>query len=398
MKSKNLVQLGLFVLFHIFFCCLKKAGKEDIVENIVHGNSFSRAVANEMKKGAYYTDTEMCRRIGKLLRFPEDGEVTVLEPSVGDASAVRAVLGENRTLCKTPLFAVELDKAAAAGVKRTLTEDDVLLNADFLRGVTITPGTIGYCFANPPYGTDDFSKRRYEELFLKLIYTHLKKDGICTYVIPYYLFTREESFVMALMTRFKMLALYRFDDKVYEQFQQVCVVLRRRPKMDYSFGKTAYAAFLESFPKAEELPYLPIEPTEDEKVDVPIAERKDIKVFAPVLFDSDAARKFVKKNSLIGLIGRKLFGASYTANELTRPPIPPKKDLLYLCAIAGAGQGTCGNEEDGDLHLQRGVVKTVIDREIRQGEKEGTAVCVEKSRAAVVLTTIENDGTIRRLE
>lgn len=59
MKSKKLVQLGLFVLCHIFSYCLKQAGKEDIVENIVHGNSFSRAVANEMKKGAYYTDTEM---------------------------------------------------------------------------------------------------------------------------------------------------------------------------------------------------------------------------------------------------------------------------------------------------------------------------------------------------
>lgn len=371
------------------------------MSEIIHGSRFSRTVANEQKKGAYYTDTGMCSRIGRLLSFPEGGEVAVLEPSVGDASAVRAVLAQNRTSCKTPLFAVELDKKAAAELKDTLSEEEVLLNADFIRGVTITPGSFGYCFANPPYGEDGFSKRRYEEMFLKIIYTYLKKDGIMTYVIPYYLFTREESFVSALMARFEMLALYRFDDKVYEQFQQVCVVLRRRPKLDYSFGKTAYAEFLKDFPEVEALPYLPEEPTEEQKVSVPVAERKDIKVFASLLFDAEKAGGAVVGGTLDNVLGSKVFGAEYTANELSNPLIPPKKDLLYLCAIAGAGQGTCGNEEDGDLHLQRGVVKTVVDKEIVKNEDGGaknkSAQIVERSHAGIVMTVLENDGTFHHL-
>lgn len=366
------------------------------MSDIIHGSSFSRAVANAVKKGAYYTDTEMCRRIGRLLAFPEDGEVAVLEPSVGDASAVRAVLAQKRTSCKTPLFAVELDKTAASGVNGTLSEEDVLLNADFLRGVIVTPGVFGYCFANPPYGTDEFLKRRYEELFLKNIYTYLKKDGICTYVIPYYLFIREESFVTALMTRFELLAVYRFDDKVYEQFQQVCVVLKRRPAMYYSFGKTAYGEFIKKFPKAEELPYLPEEPTEAQIVSVPVAECRNIRVFTTTRFDSETARECILGGTLDMLLGGKIFAAPYTASELTRPPIPPKKDLLYLCAIAGAGQGTCGNADEGDLHLQRGVVKTVTDHEISTGD-DGKAVCIERSRAAITMTIIENDGTVHHL-
>lgn len=367
-------------------------------DTIIHGSRFSRTVANETKKGAYYTDTEMCRRIGRLLSFPDNGEVTVLEPSIGDASAVRAVLAQNKSSCKTPLFAVELDRRTAAELKETLTEDEMLLNADFIRGVTITPNVFGFCFANPPYGNDDFSKHRYEEIFLKLIYTYLKKDGIVAYIIPYYLFTREEEFVSALKTRFEMLALYRFDDKVYEHFQQVCVFLKRKPRLDYSFGKKAYAEFLESFPKVEELPYLPEAPTKEQIISVPVAERKDVKVFATTMFDAEAAHKLVTGGILDDIIGSKIFGEMYTANELTDPFIPLGKGNAYMCAIAGAGQGLCGSEEDGDLHLQRGVVKVVVDKEIVEGATENSAKVVEKSHAGITMTLIEGDGTIHHVE
>lgn len=366
------------------------------MDNIFHGNSFSRVVANDTKKGAYYTDKEMCRRIGRLLSFPQGEEVTVLEPSVGDASAVRAVL-ENAGDCKTPLFAVELDRVAAGKLKGELYEGDVLLNADFIRGVTVTPGSIGFCFANPPYGTDDFLKRRYEQIFLEKIYTYLKKGAICAFVIPYYLFTREEGFWMSLNNRFEMLAIYRFDDEVYKQFQQVCVMLKRKPKMTYA-GKTAYAEFLKDFPAAEDLPYLPVEPTKEQIIEVLPSKREDIRLFTTVSFNAEEAGKSIVNDSLDEILGSRMFAPAYTANELTRPPIPPKKDILYLCAIAGAGQGLCGSEEDGDLHLQRGVVKTVIDREVRGGEEKERAVLAETSRAAITMTTIEADGTIRHLK
>lgn len=365
---------------------------------IIHGNRFSRTVANEMKKGAYYTNTEMCSRIGRLLSFPENGEVTVLEPSVGDASAVRAVLSENKTTCKTPLFAVELDKRAAAELKQTLKEDEYLLNADFIRGVTITPHVFGFCFANPPYGNDDFSKRRYEELFLKIIYSYLKKDGVVAYVVPYYLFTREEEFVSALMARFEILSMYRFDDDVYKDFKQICVMLRRKPKVEYSFGKKAYAEFLEKFPPVEELPYLPEEPKAEQLIPVPVAERKDIKVFATLLFDAEEAQSFLVGGALDGMLGEKLFGKEYTANELNDPFTPISKDSSYVIGLSGGGQGLTGDEANGTLHLQRGTVTVVVDKEVVEGKTENSAKVVEKSHAGVEMTIIENSGKITHLK
>ena len=361
-----------------------------------HGSTFSRSLANESKKGAYYTDTEMCRRIGRLLSFPQGEEVTVLEPSVGDGSAVRAVL-ENSGNCSTPLFCVELDNKAAKDLEDRLGPEDVLVNSDFIRGVSITPSAFGYCFANPPYGTDEFLKRRYEQIFLEKIYTLLKKNAICTYVVPYYLFERDSAFVSSLMARFELLATYRFDDEVYKQFQQVSLVLRRRPKMYYGFGKKAYEQFIENLPKPEELPYLPEEPTEEQKITVPVAKKEDIKLFTTAVFDSEKAGRNIVGDPLDRILGERVFSPEYKANELTRPPLPPKKDILYLCAIAGAGQGLCGNAQEGDLHLQRGVVKTVTDRTIRESENGKGAECVETTRAAITMTVVEADGTIRHL-
>lgn len=58
--------------------------------NIFRQSSFSRTIINEAKMGAYYTDAEHCRRIGRLLDFPE--EFIALEPSIGDGSAIAATL------------------------------------------------------------------------------------------------------------------------------------------------------------------------------------------------------------------------------------------------------------------------------------------------------------------
>ena len=56
-------------------------------------STFSRTMDNMEKMGAYYTDIEHCIDISKQLKFPET-EVSVLEPSIGDGSAVLAVTGK----------------------------------------------------------------------------------------------------------------------------------------------------------------------------------------------------------------------------------------------------------------------------------------------------------------
>ena len=86
----------------------------------------------------------------------------------------------------------------------------------------------------------------------------------------------------------------------------------------------------------------------------------------------------------------------YTTGMIGQPPVPLKKDLLYLLAIAGGGQGIVGTDENRDVHLQRGVARVVKTSNISEnGEKY---VHLEKSYTQITLNIIENDGSIKVLE
>lgn len=364
-----------------------------------HESSFSRTVANIAKMGAYYTDVEMCRRMGNLVKFPEEGEVAVLEPSIGDGVAVSAVLETAAGNCLTPVFGVELNEEVADKTKQLFKDKGgVILQADFLTGCKIAYSSMGFCFANPPYGEDPKTKKRYEILFLERIYNYLKKDGVVLYVIPHYVLI-SNAFMRAWEMRFITNGVYRFDDKVYKQFQQVVLVGHRRAKqrVDTEEILEERRKLIERISDVNVLPYLPEEVDEERKVFVPQAPTSEVSIFASDKFDYEQAANALRKpNALRKELGRRCRANDFTT-VLKSPPVPPKKDLLYLTAIAGGGQGLCGSEEERNLHLQRGVVKIVKEEEVVTDEK-GASTIVERSRAAISLTVIENNGEITLLK
>jgi len=374
--------------------------------NFHNMSSFSRTVANEQKKGAYYTDRGMCKRIGRLLVLPENGEVSVLEPSIGDAWAVREVLDNASVRGKTAVFGVELDAVVAAETKKVLkelSEENVVIEADFLSGAKISYTSFGLCFANPPYRkADALNDESMETMFMKNIYPALKKEGVLVYVIPYYTLT-DPSFYKQFLLRFKPLSVYRFDDEVYSQFQQCVLIGRRRNRMagwEDEGMKELRTDFVALVSDVNNLPYLPTlqeELPEEILISVPDSPAKDIKYFTTSRFDYGRAGAALNLSSpLYKEQGRRFKEAEFRQVGLNNPPVKLKKDLLYLCAISGGGQGYCGSEEEGDLHLQRGVVKTVKQDEVRKQE-DGSTVIVEHSRSAVSMTILENDGTFHTL-
>lgn len=367
-------------------------------------NSFSRTVANEQKKGAYYTDSGMCKRIGRLLAFPEDEEVSVLEPSIGDGSAVRAVLDNVTVKGKgASVFGVELDAEVAEETKRVfkgLSQDNVIIQADFLSGMKMSYTSFGMCFANPPYRkADKLNEESLETQFMRGIYPLLKKFGVLVYVIPHYTLSNLTDFIKPFLVRFDPIAVYRFDDKEYAQFQQCVLIGRRRNRMaDWSDEMNELKErFRERVANPENIPYLPAldeEIEEDRLVVVPASPARDVQTFTTRFFDyAKAGSALTERSPLYKEESRRLEAQRYQQAELTKPPVPLKKDLLYLCAIAGGGQGYCGSEENGDLHLQRGVVKTISTEELVGKENGNGSVIVEHTRAAVSMTVLENDGT-----
>ncbi len=358
---------------------------QNIAESFAQ-NNFSRSLHNEAKLGAYYTDVGHCRRIGRLFEWPEE-EVCVLEPSIGDGKAVCAITHElgNRTI-----FGVEINRKTYEEIKGD-GAFAYLLNEDFLHGIKVSRSAFSFCFANPPYGEDQDGKERLEKQFIEKIFPYMKQEAVFVLVVPYHALMDDGVF-RTLFSRFHPIHTFRFDDREYAKYKQIAVVTRRRRQIGCRREELAhYREFLGTL---EKIPYLPgeDEPVE-ERVSVPPSSSGDIEYFAAMRFDSAAAGAVLAESPLYSVIGEHGMQKPYLAMEIGQPPVPLKKDMLYLAATSGVGQGIVGEEGSHDVHLQRGVVKVEKSMEV-DGESD---IMTEHSYTAIALNIVENDGTITTL-
>lgn len=359
------------------------------MENIFKQSRFSRTLINDGKMGAYYTDTEHCRRIGNLLEFPE--EFIALEPSIGDGSAIAA------TLEKAPVFpkvyGVELNRNTYEEVKKD--ERFYVIGADFLNGIKVSNKAFSYVFSNPPYGVDADRRERYEKLFAEKIFNYMVPGGILAYVIPYPVFM-DERFLKPFFSKFNPLCVFRFDDAEYAKFHQIVVIAQRRRIIGYQ--RKWFDEFVPKVDSLEKLAYLPkVDMVPEKRIPVPSSSDEKLVYFTTLAFNAKEAGKELAKSNLYSMIERNACVPRYRATELGHPAVPLKKDLLYLCAIAGGGHGLTGSKQTHDLHLQRGVAKVLTDQQITKKEN-GQTEMIESSYTKISLNIIENDGTISVLE
>lgn len=366
---------------------------------MIQGQSrFSRSLYNEAKNGAYYTDVGHARRIGKLFSFPS--EVCVLEPCIGDARAVQAVLekaGENGK--DVHLFGIEINGQTCKAL-RERGEVRYLLHADFLTEVNITPKAFSFCFANPPYiATGEEKGERMEQRFVEKIFNYMKHEGYLALIVSYSTLA-DERFSRCLLSRFSCEGVWRFDDGEYAKYRQVVFIGKRRRQI--GIFASEYKRILKSF----ELEFFPYLPGEDEmpsfRFEIPVSKTKDIEMFMETRFNPEECYCLLGGSSLYNMLSSKIFTDSYAAVEFGRPPLPMKKDLMYLAATAGGGQGIVGSEENHDIHLQRGMAKVVEESEVIEGE-EGSNGNVRRyervtSKTQITINIIENNGAITILQ
>lgn len=357
--------------------------------------NFSRVANNIEKMGAYYTDEEHCRQICKLFSWP-DGEVSVIEPSIGDGSAVIAATNaiENENI---RIFGVELNDAVAESLKKN-PYMEAILKADFLSGVRIKNNAFSFCFGNPPYMDDDLggTKERYELLFLKKVVNYLKRDGVIVWVIPHRVFV-EESFFRFWHTRFDTLAVYKFHESEYKKYGQVALIGRKSGMK--LFQKEEFEDLKRKYAIIDNIPELP-ENFEGEKIEVYPSNSKDVTLFGCVEFDPNEAMDLLieKGNDLDKLFSTYASTPQFLASDIGRPPIPPKNDSMYLLSVCGVGSGKAG-EEGKDLHLQRGIAEVVEEKEseVQDDGKNKKVVDKYTTRTAIKMTIIQSDGVITHL-
>lgn len=348
------------------------------VARVEHGNTFSRSVANVGKLGFYPTDPQHCRKIAEMLHWPE-GEVNALDNSIGNGVALRTVIaGADKE--KVHTYGVELNVDIYKDLKSHMKEMkiDYLLNADFLKGVKISNNKFSFCFSNPPYG-DGEGGVRLEQLFVEKTFGYMKSKGLLVLVIPYYLLA-DDKFVRSFYGRFEPQAVYRFDDEEYQKFKQIVIFARRRQCT--GFLRDNLINWLGYYREIEMVPYLS---QAEETYNVPIS-ADNIDYFTTKEFNADAFREALLSSSLMSMVGKACI-KPYTAVDAGNPPIPLSNETSHLVAVCGVGSGFAGNEEDGNLHLQRGLVEVKEVETVKENDN-GDKSIVEVTRSSVTKMNI----------
>lgn len=355
-------------------------------------NGFFQSAQNVRKLGAYYTDPDHCRRIGGLFDFDQASEICALEPSMGDGRAILEVTGRRGNI---RIYGVEINKETYKECLEGNPAFESVLNEDFLNGVKISHGAFSFCFANPPYGESQNEKKRLEAMFLERLSPYLKSGGYLALVVPFGIF-REEKFLRLVMSRYVMEQYYRFDDQEYEKFHQICVVLRKKPA-GLGYLKSVFEEIFAKIQNLETYPYLP-EPDEvPERLVIPESKDRDLEYFTTLEFHAEDAQEQLENSPLFSEITSRMFQKPYTGCDLNQPIVPVSKEISYLLAVTGGGQGYAGNEKEGTLHLQRGVAKRVEKEEPVYDEQNKVTKIVATSYTEIRLNIIENSGKITQL-
>jgi len=366
-------------------------------DSVQKQSSFSRTLANEEKAGFYPTDPAHCRAISNFLEFPEE-DVLCLEPSIGDGTAILLATGKKRG-DKLHILGAELSEGRAKESREKEGIEDVVCG-DFLKGVTVSPSSFTFCFSNPPYETDSLDGIRLEAKFLERITPLMKAGGILVYVIPENQFL-EPGLFLKLFNRFEFLHVYRFHAEEYKKYHQI-VLIGRKKKVRNNILKDERDKLIEFYKEnIEELPF----DYEGEKVQVPESDMSALKEFRSTKFPAAEVVEAMRGdgitamavNSFMETISPNLFTKMWDDGDCDRPPIHPNKDSMYLLGVCGKGQGLCGSEEEGNLHLQRGTVRMVENLELRQEELRAKNTIVATTRAQVTYKVVESDGTITEL-
>jgi hypothetical protein len=382
---------GLFP--YAFFLCPKFKRRKMLMNDISKECAFFQSAKNIQKNGAYYTDLDHARRIGYLFDFDSAEEISVLEASAGDGEALLAVTGKlEKGRRHMKLFLVELNEETFKEKIEGREVFDYVLNADFLDGVKISNSKFTFAFANWPYGTSKDGKSRMETKFLEKEGNYLATGAYIAMVVPKAALEDGE-FRRKLLAYYEVCGLWRFDNEVYKEFRQFVVVGRKKPVSGYR--KELLEAFEEKLRDFENIPFLPVSDEEpEEKFVVKKSFESDIVYFTKKVFNPGDFMQHIHKSVLFtsARVTNDIFIPHYSADRELRPLLPLTKDMSYICAVQGQGEGLCGSAEHKDLHLQRGSVK--VGRKMSLEGEEGRKYVCEKIRSRVRQTVIENNGRV----
>lgn len=361
-------------------------------QNIKGQSSFDRTLYNDRAQGAYFTDLENCNLIKNWFEFPVGQEVCVLEPSIGDGSAVSLVTGKSEGDKKNiKIFGVEINRDRYQTAKNN-PNVDYCIEGDFLQGCKITNNSFSFIFANPPYG-DSALGERLEKCFLRKFDNYITPGGILCLVVPYYIFLNDENLCKMLTYRYNVMTIQKFREPEFSRFKQIVIVgeKKRENEQNHDMALKIFD-YLSNIDTVYEIPL----EAPAEKYKVPPSASSVIKYFEGTGVNIEDLKKVSANANILKFLVEKTTVKSNSVGKLGRPPLRPGKDHSYLLVVSGYGKGILGSEENQDVHLMRGNILNGEERHHEIDENGKVKETVRQFKKTVV-TVIENSGKITTL-
>lgn len=346
-------------------------------------SNFHQKDSNYAQAGAYYTDLTHVQYIANFLDIKK--EITVLEPAIGDGSAVKTLMYHaNSSNVNYTIFGVDINNE----VENLKEEEHMeIICSDFIENFSMSNKEISLVFSNPPYGMDEQGKKRLETLFLRRISPLIKNDGILVWIIPDIMMRNREHLKM-LLKRFKVLHVHRFKEKEYKKYKQYVIIARKQCELlsNEQCDEEVEKWIEEIYPNITEIPVM----FTGEKVLVPEGRASNIKSFQKKFFDAEEALSILYQNQNKLGFNQKIGDT----NHIIVAPVPIKEDSKYLLATSGYGNGIFGSIEKGTIHLMKGSIRKRKHTTYDEEQEEEITVITNHMYSTLVLA----DGTIKRME
>ena len=352
--------------------------------------AFDRALYNEKKLGAYYTDAVDAMLLRNLFKFPNE-PCCCIDPSCGDGGALGIVTGKAFGHSSIVNFGIEIDRDRYLEAKTNPCMDYVIM-ADFMQEVKISRECFSFGYLNPPYG-ESLLKERWEKIFFKRLDCYLKPGAFLCFVVPYYIFVDDLSLSKIVTNRYDIKSCFKF--KEFAKFKQIVVICQKKPMNCSNLAMAKH--FQDYVADIDNVFTLPENVPDERKYMIPPSSPDDIQVFQGTGVDMDTiesipASTSVQQYMLDNALIKDAFGT------VGFPPIMPGKSHIYMLATSGYGRGTIGNSSDSDMHLQRG--RIIEGHESRSETDPVTHKVTQTIRSfkKTLVTIIQADGKIDKLE
>lgn len=348
-------------------------------------STFSRTLDNLSSNGFYPTREKESERLGRL--FHLKGETCVLEPCIGDAAAVTAFKnGLSKGDGEVYLYGVEFDKALCEEAEK---KAEIVRHADFLVGMEVSR-SFSLCFCNPPYMDSEGQFDRLETAFAHRIFNFLLNGAYLVLIVPMQT-CRRKTFAEEIADSYEVADIYRFDDDEYEKWHQLALILRRKDRRGHK--KADVEKLLQRI--EGDIPYVP--ENGEPIYEVPVSRNENVVNFRTIEPDYARLAEGINGSPLFKRATDAAQSMDYEALTVGVSPTPATRDDIYRLLMAGFGHGLAGSPERGDVHLNRGVCRTVTETEPILDDDGKETGLREITHTAFAMKIIEPCGKITDL-